>query len=685
LPETRHRTVLEIGVDDREVRGLGATMDRTFSTTSIDAFERSLERTSRTLGKLVEQQNKLLGALSRMTGAGGGFAGPGVSGGGAGGFGGPAGPPAPPAAARRRPGRFLQRTAATALGTSIGMAGAGLQGQGFAGMMAAGIPVVGPMLLGATQGIRNFYGAHVQQQMARAGAVGQAGVGAGGFNQFQRAGIRLGYGPSESPGVLGGIGAQTGMVGQDLMNVAPRLARAQRVMGFQNLGNVLGGAGAAGPGGGAGSPFSLMADAVFTGVSGGIREARLDRFFSQFGSWIEGLRTSGIQISASSLMQLVRGTSMLGRTFQGEAGAQAAQGFMGAMRGAGGRQGQGALMALRAGGLRGGGFGNRTFMQAREWMQQNPAQAMSNFMQMFRQVSRGATPDEASLFAEQIWSSLGMQLEPGQARDFAQAAMDPGGGPAQAFLQQFDDARAGDDRVQSMIERRTGQAAGVLATPRAEAGYEAQRAGVGGRPEIIRAMRNMRTLEVALAKEFLPAVAGFISGAIGFLRRALAAFQQGGMAGLTTFMARETIPPAADAVDTVLEEAQTGLASILRRSSNPTDQAVAEMLEGYAAQGTVRANRGISAGSEGQSRAIQEAERRNVPRSTRQRMLNRMQAGETSPGDEMNMLNQMFPADNAVGDPTSMIINGLQRAIEGARRLHDQQLPGEGDLTRRPA
>ena len=49
MAEQRHRTVIEIGVDDREVRGLDSTITRAFDDRTLISFERAVERSTRAI------------------------------------------------------------------------------------------------------------------------------------------------------------------------------------------------------------------------------------------------------------------------------------------------------------------------------------------------------------------------------------------------------------------------------------------------------------------------------------------------------------------------------------------------------------------------------------------------------------------------------------------------------------
>jgi hypothetical protein len=288
MPDTRHRTVVEIGVDDREVRGLGQTMERAFSTRTVEAFERSIERTGRAMEKLTQAQARLIQQMARMeqavarqergpgapAGAPGGPGAPGGAGGarrGGGGFGGTFG------------GSFAGTAAANLLTRAGGMAGAMAQPQGFVGQMVSGIPYIGPALGGAANAVQQLYGEFASRQIARSRAFGVTGIGGGaggGYGGLAGVGTRYGIGPTEFPGTLAGLSQQTGMRGAELAGAVPSLLRMQQTMGFGNIASIVGGAGAAG---GTGEDvYSIILDAVTSGVQAGFREGRLDQFFQQF-------------------------------------------------------------------------------------------------------------------------------------------------------------------------------------------------------------------------------------------------------------------------------------------------------------------------------------------------------------------------------------------------------------------
>ncbi len=674
MTETRHRTVIEIGVDDREVRGLGATMDRTFSTKTIDAFERSLDRTSRTLNKLIEQQTRLTQVLDRMDQRQRqGAARQRGEGGGGGGLGGMR--------------QFGRQSGATAIGSYLGnVAARGVGGTGAVSTAAGAIPFVGPIIQGAIQAMQGFYQSYAAQQMARGGVFGATGMTSPQFGAAELAGARAGVMPGASAQMMGQFAQQTGMVGPGLAQMAQGrpgqrggqgLFGLAQVMGFRNIGGILGGAGAATPGGrtmAPGDAFDTMAEAVSTGMTAGFREGRLDQFFAQFGGWLEQIRTGGIQISAGSALQLVRGTGMLGRHFQGEAGLRATQGFQQAMTRAGQRPGQASLMMLRAGGMRGGGFGTRTFMEARRALEENPAEAMQNFMQIFRRVTRGASASQAAMFAEQAFNQLGMQMTAGQALDFGEATTT--GGTEGIFTT---GREQGEQDVREMVERRMEaglgrrreggrRRGGALRGARAEAFYELQRIDVGRRVQ--GAARALRNFEIALARDFMPVMGSVIQ----WLTRAGELMRAGDWTGLGSHMT-EGLRGAQTAAAPVIREATRGVAARVREQLEGTpfaeqNPSLMRYLDMFSSEGGTNWRAWTGGGGAGGGGGG------GAGRPGRPRLPTPRAPGPGLESDPRGPQSSAVPA----GDPIDMIALGGRLITEGAERLRNEGFPGEADV-----
>lgn len=660
MAETRHRTVLEIGVDDRQVRGLGASIDRTFSTNTIDAFERALARAARTLDALATNQAKMTSAMVRaeqqqramsaraaqdsqraqQQGQGGAGGPPGGGGGG-------------------QPG-FWNRTMSTAVGSAMGMGAAGARGSGAVSMAMGAIPIVGPVLSGAVQGMQGFYQSHVQRMMGRAAAFPATGIMPAEFGVAERMGARVGMMPGQSAAMMGQFAQQTGLTGEELMDIAvggtstrarrrrerveaglPMIAAEQAgaeegplagrnipilsLLGFQqslglrNAGSLVGAMGTGiMPGQGQDDPVSILSEAVRSGIQAGFREGRLDQFFSQMATWVEQMRTQGIPIEPSALLGMVRGVSSFGVGFEGEAGQAAARQFQGAIQNAGRGSGIGQFMMMRAAGLGQG----RNYMEARAFAEQNPQEVMANFMEQYRAMTGGISGPVSAMFVEEAMRGLGMQMSATQALSFAQAAGEGAGGDFMAPA-----SEAENQRTREYFQRRTRIGQQVYATPRAEAGYELQRANIGG--QVASANRQIRQFEITLAQRFTPALGNFIAD----LTRAAERLASGDMVGAATQLT--------SAVGT--EAIGETIGGAVHEFFNPTP----------------------------------EDEQRTTTRGIGSSGYGYNAAGERVP----------IPAPAAAGDdgPLSMIINGAEQIRMGAEGLRNRQLPGESDLTQAPA
>ena len=534
--QTRHRTVVEVAVEDRQVRGLGQTMERAFDPTIVEGFERSLERLDRTLNHLVTTLEKAGGAANALgasgSGAppgGGGGSGPppgggGSSGGGrrdgqgrfvggSGGGGGGAGQPGGGSG-------FWGRMASTAAGSYMGarMAGQRLpsalgtmaSGSGFVGNMVSGIPIVGPALAGAVQGVQGMYGQYQQRQMGIAG-----GYGATGINQMggglQRAGVQQGLGPIQLASMMQGLSGQTGLTGDALQKQAPELLKMQRTMGFGNVGGILGAGGTAGGRTGGNKEMQL---AISSGFQVGMREAKMDKFFQQMSGWIESLRTNGIDITPASALSLVR---VVGNTgIQGEAATRLAQSMQGAVANAAGIGGGGFaknMMLREALDMSGGNLAD-----AMLYMEKNPDEITESMFNKLRQVS-GGDEGVGQLVTQAFAQSAGIKLSAKQARAI-------GGGKGQVT----DDATEGTAKGKDYQRGRTKGAAKGLGEARYVAGLEAERVGMGAQSQT--AAREINRLELDLAKETLPTFTKAIRGTTETLKDMLAAYKEGGLSAL---------------------------------------------------------------------------------------------------------------------------------------------------------
>jgi len=616
-------------------------MERAFDPTIVEGFERSLERLDRTLNHLVTTLEKAGGAANALgasgSGAppgGGGGSGPppgggGSSGGGrrdgqgrfvggSGGGGGGAGQPGGGSG-------FWGRMASTAAGSYMGarMAGQRLpsalgtmaSGSGFVGNMVSGIPIVGPALAGAVQGVQGMYGQYQQRQMGIAG-----GYGATGINQMggglQRAGVQQGLGPIQLASMMQGLSGQTGLTGDALQKQAPELLKMQRTMGFGNVGGILGAGGTAGGRTGGNKEMQL---AISSGFQVGMREAKMDKFFQQMSGWIESLRTNGIDITPASALSLVR---VVGNTgIQGEAATRLAQSMQGAVANAAGIGGGGFaknMMLREALDMSGGNLAD-----AMLYMEKNPDEITESMFNKLRQVS-GGDEGVGQLVTQAFAQSAGIKLSAKQARAI-------GGGKGQVT----DDATEGTAKGKDYQRGRTKGAAKGLGEARYVAGLEAERVGMGAQSQT--AAREINRLELDLAKETLPTFTKAIRGTTETLKDMLAAYKEGGLSALViegagsaleTFT--DTVETAGDAVGDFIGKTmgESPEEKVERHRKRDRDKKVAkDAVEGF--------GKGTGVSGSGPTASL---------------------------------------------DPRKQIVDGLEAAVGGARRLQELDAMNESDL-----
>jgi hypothetical protein len=524
---------------------------------------------------------------------------------------------------------------------------AGVQGQGALAQAIGAIPVAGPVGAAGISAVQRAYQSYVQLATGRLGAFGAAGLGERQFRRGEARGAGLGLMPGQTQGLLAQMGAQTGLRDEALMEAAlPQrgLLAQQRIMGFGNLGGVIGGAGVAG---GRESPVDLMSEAVATGVQSGFREGRLDRFFAQFGSWIEQVRTQGIMLSAQSGMQLVRGMAGLGPSFTGEAGARAAMNVQQAMGGIGRGRGTGQLMFLRAAGMAGGQHGERTFMAARVHAAARPAEVMRNFLADMRQMAGGQdiTPDVLATAMEPLFQEAGLQFAPRQLMDMAQAVIS--GGDLSQFLRGPEEAAQEDARA--MEARRRRQYEGMAAAPVSEAGFERRRAALGGREAVENAAQEIRDFELTLGELFVPAVASVVAR----MRTAAGHAARGDW-----FEAARSLAPD------VIDELGGGRRRMLRPGT-PEYEAAQQRRQVEAREGAMR-------------QILEDARRRGVPEQAIRQGRYDVDVGEITTQQLRERMRELTPG---IGTPGERIMRAGEEIQAAGRELDN---PSESDLSQRP-
>lgn len=340
MPESRHRTTIEIKAESRDVKNLGKELERTFDPRHIEAFEKALTRSAEVIEKLTQQQAKLSEKLEKA---------------------GRAKPPPLPGASRARqtwerkqaeedrrnraheerqqrggrggPG-FGTIFGGTAAGTFAGHAMYGgmqragnltaavAQGEGAINAALEAIPVLGGTMSAAVERAQQLY----QYFLAEQEAVGQAygATGARGLGRFKGEAQRFGVAGPQAAGMLGGFGQAARMEGAELMQAAPEFIEAQKLFGVDLAGLV--GAGRA-AGGITRGPEAELQIAMKEGVKAGFEFSEMPRYFQSMIGTLTDIRERGIDTTIGNLEDLV---SFFGtRGVKGGAAMRAAQGVAG--------------------------------------------------------------------------------------------------------------------------------------------------------------------------------------------------------------------------------------------------------------------------------------------------------------------------------------------------------------------
>lgn len=516
MGETRHRTTLEINVDDRALRQLAPTMERALNPRVVEAFEKSLERSTNALSKMVEQQAKLGKMMqeqftkvkaarreddhaqrerdnrtARSVGRGAGV------------------------------GSFLGTMGGNMMGRANQMAGSLPFNEGFLAQMMGAIPVLGPAFGGAVSGMMGFYQSFAQQQIARARAFGSSGLTNRQFGGLAGAGYSMGLGPAEMAGFIGQTGQATGLRGSSLAGVVPRSLQLQTLLGIDSgaSGSIINAAMTAGDPGDEDRAVAMMTEAVADGIAAGVREGRLGEVLQQLGGFVGQMRTEGIRLDIADTIGLMRGLGLLGGAFTGEAGAAAARSITQGFSGAGDREGVLSAMAIRQ---RMSEFGEDYETAARA-IESRPVDAFRGVMTTLSQF-RGTRGFETMLRTQ--FQRLGINLSREQAHQLA-------GAGGESFLQMAPaEAGLGEQSIMDLLGQRGQQA--PLGTAQAEASYEGARAGIGG--GMAGTVQRYRGLELRMIRAFRPYVEVFVEKTIEEVGMAFQAFAEGGFGGLMEHM-----------------------------------------------------------------------------------------------------------------------------------------------------
>lgn len=353
--DQRHRTTIEVSVDDQGVQRLGQTVQAALDPQVVALFTQAVERTSGAVEGLqaaFERQAAARDEAARRAQEGA--------------------EERRETARRERQAREQARAerqaandrrreqereeneaeqrarerrqaAVSFLGGAASMFGAAAAGS-FTAALAGALPIIGQGASGVLSGIQGFYQEYAQAQTAFTRAMAPSGLDA--TQVPQEMFTRFGLGPGDAAGAVGNTAGRSGREGQGVAEILATQLRLQSLLGVQ------GGAGLVGAeesrGGRSADASRLMLQAVSTGLEAGIRTTRLDAYLGNISSWVEKVRTEGIDFSAESALQLVRGFAALGPAFQGEASVARARELPQALKQAADQGGIGGALSFEA-------------------------------------------------------------------------------------------------------------------------------------------------------------------------------------------------------------------------------------------------------------------------------------------------------------------------------------------------
>lgn len=520
MAETKVKTTLEIGVDDKALKQLAKSLEASLSANATDAFTKSIERSTKEMTKLVDQTAKLIklqdeNARKQKTrddqdrdrSRGGG----------------------------RGRGQMWQTAVGTFLGNTMSHAAA-MPGravnyaaqnapirEGFISGMLSGIPYIGPVFGGAASAAQGYYADHVAQQQARARAFGGTGVGA--YSRgMKQAGMRYGLGPSELPGVLQELAGASGVTGAGLGERLPFALRMQHMAGvgigasggFMEASSMLGSRSSQ-------HEQQRTEEMLATGLAMGIREAHLGEFLQQMAGSLNQMHSRGIMLAPEALAGMAHGIGAAtrgARSFRGAAGQQAALGLTQMTQGLGERESMLDMLAVQQAGY---GQGGQGYWQSLMRLEENPNEVLSGLLGRVRGWGGDSEADRGARAAT-LYNSFrqaGGQLSRRQAYELA--------GLDSSQLSQFTGA-GGADALQGFLSQRDADVGGTFGTPQSEAQYQYQRAGLGGR--IGGNVRSIRRAEMEIVTDLLPSVSDFMGDFADEVLRLYRAFQNGGVRGL---------------------------------------------------------------------------------------------------------------------------------------------------------
>lgn len=573
--DNRVKTTIEVGVNTREVRGLGKVLAEALDEKRVDRFHRALDRTAKVFdqisssqAKLVEQMEKAARLQEQMLkqleasqrqkrGSGSGDDG-----------------------GRRGPGAMMTGFAA-GVGGYVGARAANVWGggwgssfvprEGITAQALGALPIVGGFLRGVVEMATSYsqMAEGYQSNLARGyGSLGTSRGLRGMQKQFTRTGVDM---ASALP-MAQQFAAQSGLRGDaQLGGVLPFSQRLNAYMGvgLESSAAFLGGAGAAG---GAKATQKSLSDAVATGVSVGVRHSRLGQALQQIGQFVEQSRTSGILIDPEGISRAVRFLGGLGGAFRGEAATPAAMGMFGAMRQAPDQSSVFSMLAMQVAGYGQGKTAFEASMMLEE-IENNP-ELLADLIARVNEMGGGEQARAIAFRRE--FGQLGHQLSRRQALQLAQMSPDEvrtrfseAGGVAS-----IDELLAQEEEAG---QRAMGGAAGAAA-------LQNRRIGVGLRAQAI--TRPMQNMELGLVESTIGlAVDAFRAGKEMFLDWSRT-FREGGIdAVLDRFTAsirnalRDIIRPRAQQIQSAADSAGAAVGGAISEAGadiarNPIVQAL---------------------------------------------------------------------------------------------------------------
>lgn len=513
MPESRHRTRIEIKAESRDVKNLGRELERTFDPRHVDAFEQALSRSTEALAKLFQFQTKLGEKLDQA---------------------GKAKPPPLPGTTRARqtwerkvaeedrrnreyerkqqegrrgPG-FGTIFGGTAAGTFAGHAlygsmqrvggltAAVAQGEGAINAALRAIPVVGETMSAAVERAQQLY----QYFLAEQEAVGQTyGVtGARGLGRFRGAAQQFGIAGPQAAALLGGFGQTARMEGGELMQAAPQFIEAQKLYGVDLAGLV--GAGRA-AGGITRGPEAELKIGIKEGFKAGFDASEMPRYFQSMSGTLTEIRERGIDLNIGALQDLV---SFFGRRgLRAGAAMRAAQGVAG-----GGLVGE--MQQESIGGLMGFMAARRALMKEheRDRYQQYGLDYMSVMafaeeqpQVLMREMEQDpALTGKSEAFKAFMYRQMMPQLPFAAARQLAAGE--------RGFGDIGEEQEAEERRAEFMEGRRRGKGAAFGA-----AAFAAGRINIQAQygADVAKSVEAIQKFELSLTRTLLPAIEGFTS------------------------------------------------------------------------------------------------------------------------------------------------------------------------------